>query len=327
MRRLGITVQYAGRKQPYLKGKVERFFRTLNNDLFHSLPGTTGSTFDRKKEHDPKKEAGLTLHQLNMLVHKYLIDIYPHKWHRGIKDTPYNAFYNPKERFVPREPTLLEGIKILTCPAVEKPVHHYGIELFKLRFQHDALSELRIADSSAKVEVRYDPTDMTRIFVIDPQNRRIIPAKCTDPEMHGLTLWQVLAHNNAIKANRNAYENSEECLATAEEWYEVLGLPQALRPGATFRGKKDIARALTLPGTPAEQIQHAPLALDDPSTFHGGQRQRPVDPLLADYSHLPELGEDSIADSDLPSSVDGDHHQDDSGTDLDAFALKHNLSR
>ncbi len=102
--RLGIEQQFAERCFAHLKGKVERLIRTMNMQVFHRLPGTTLSTFNRKSDYRPKAAGQVTLRQLNIVVHKYLIDIYPHQWHRGLKNTPFLAWTKPKVRFVPRAP-------------------------------------------------------------------------------------------------------------------------------------------------------------------------------------------------------------------------------
>jgi transposase InsO family protein len=279
-RRLGITLHFAARLHAHHKGKVERMFRTLNMQVIHALLGTTLSTFNRKSEYRPKEVGQITLRQLNVVLHKYLIDVYPNQWHRGLKNTPHLAWTKPKVRFVPREPTAPEEVKLLTCPVLVRPVHHYGVELFGLRFQNDALGEMRV-DAKGKVsaDVRFDPTDMTQVFVSDPANRRIIPALCTDPSMHGLTLWQVKALNRNDNERRAALED-DSYYAREAEWMETLGLAEAMKPGAKNKGKKALARSLTLGATPAEQLRHASLDLSDPSTFHGGRRCSTTTPIF-----------------------------------------------
>jgi transposase InsO family protein len=325
-RRLGITVQMAERLCAHLKGKVERFFRTLNMQVIHALPGTTLSTFDRKSDYRPKKAAKVTLLQLNVLLHKYLIDIYPHQWQCGIKNTPHAAWTKPKVRFVAREPRQQDEIYLLTCPVVTRKLHHYGVELFGLRFQHEALAEVRIAaKGNTDVEIRYDPVDLTQVYVFDTANRRVIPATCTDPDMHGQTFWQVQARNRADNERRKDLQD-DSFFAREAEWHEALGLTQGLLPGSKERGKKVLARSLTLAGTPAEQLRHVPLALNDSSTFHGGKTQVQATHLLSDYSHYPDLDSDTNQDAEDDISLDEGAISVADTSDLDAFASKHNLN-
>jgi putative transposase len=38
---LGITIQYCGKNQPWLKGTVERFLKTVNYTLVNQFPGVS----------------------------------------------------------------------------------------------------------------------------------------------------------------------------------------------------------------------------------------------------------------------------------------------
>ncbi len=205
-------------------------------------------------------------------------------------------------------------------------MHHYGVELFGLRFQHEALRDIRIAGKGkATAEVRFDPADMTRVFVSDPANRRFIAATCTDPSMHGLTLWQVKALSLAERQQRAATED-EAFFAREAEWLEVMGLTEALRPAARDKGKKALARSLTIPATPGEQLRHASLRLDDTSTFFGGARAFEPPPAMdPDYSNLPDLPDTERGD--LDGDTPGDELPAASvASDLDDFAAAYGLN-
>jgi transposase InsO family protein len=318
-RELNITLKFAEAYAPQKKGKIERFHRTLNTNLVHLLPGTTFSSFNRNSDYKPRDSASVTLHQFSIILHKYLIDRYPHQWHRGLKNTPYAAWSKPKVRFAPREPRSPEELHILTCPMAERTVQRYGIELHGLRYQHDALSELRIdAKGNPKVVVRFDPTDMTMIGVIDKAGRRIIQAVCTDPEFHGLTLWQVLARKRSDLV-REASLRGTDFFAEEAEWLDMLGVTQVLRPGARRKGGPKLARALTLAATPQELHRQAPLALNNTSTFTSIATVSPVSNLLADYGHIADLPPmTGPEDNDEAYSIDV--------TDLDVLAAKYNLN-
>src|SRR5699024_7592053 len=59
--RFGITIQFCPRKKPWFKGKVERFFGTMNTGLLADLKGKTFSNIFLKGDYDPAKHAVLTL--------------------------------------------------------------------------------------------------------------------------------------------------------------------------------------------------------------------------------------------------------------------------
>jgi putative transposase len=50
---LGIYLLYCPKRQPWYKGKIERFFRTLNFSLSHQMPGTSLSRLADRGDYDP----------------------------------------------------------------------------------------------------------------------------------------------------------------------------------------------------------------------------------------------------------------------------------
>ena len=54
---LGITIHYAPLKKSWYRASIERYFRTINQGLIHSLPGTTFSNIFEKEDYDPEKNA------------------------------------------------------------------------------------------------------------------------------------------------------------------------------------------------------------------------------------------------------------------------------
>ncbi len=63
------------RRQPSDGGLVERPFKTLNTQLFSTLPGYTGSHVQERPK-EAEKEATLMLTDLERLVVRYVVDNY-----------------------------------------------------------------------------------------------------------------------------------------------------------------------------------------------------------------------------------------------------------
>jgi putative transposase len=57
---LGIEWCAAPRREPWFKGRIERFFGTFNRDIAHGLPGTTFSNILEKDDYDPSKHSVVT---------------------------------------------------------------------------------------------------------------------------------------------------------------------------------------------------------------------------------------------------------------------------
>jgi hypothetical protein len=72
--------------------------------------------------------------------------------------------------------------------AAEKTLHKYGVELHGVAYASDELAKLRdrIGDAQ-KVEVRYDPSDIREICVIDPLTKTAFPVGCKDPDLPAIS--------------------------------------------------------------------------------------------------------------------------------------------
>ncbi|MEX0594912.1 MAG: DDE-type integrase/transposase/recombinase [Candidatus Paceibacterota bacterium] len=71
--KLQIQVHQVSPRTPNAKPHIERFFRTLNEQLIHSLPGTTYSNIAEKgTDYNPEEHAKLTLEELDHHIKNYI---------------------------------------------------------------------------------------------------------------------------------------------------------------------------------------------------------------------------------------------------------------
>lgn len=139
--------------KPRGRGKVERFFRSLNQVLLPGIPG-----------HQPpgqgKATPVLSLTQLSKEVENYLV--------RSYNVTPHSSTNQPPQErwssggFLPRMPDSLAQLDLLllTVPLLRK-VRADGIYFMNLRYIAPTLA----AYVGENVLVRYDPRDMAEIRV------------------------------------------------------------------------------------------------------------------------------------------------------------------
>lgn len=85
---LGIQITYSARREPWFKGKIERFLGTLNRSVAHGNPGTTFSNIVEKGDYDPKKHAAVTLSTLHKIVRLWVADVYHQQVHRSLQTSP-----------------------------------------------------------------------------------------------------------------------------------------------------------------------------------------------------------------------------------------------
>lgn len=192
---LGILLQQTPVKTPYFKAAVERMFGTINTGLLHTLPGTTFSNPRQRGDYDSLKQACITMEDLEQMLHIFLLDIYAEDFHRGLQDIPARRWEKLTDNgFFPRVPASATQLRILLGRVVYRNVQHYGIDLHNLRYNSPNLAPLRHRmkkRDDPQVKVKYDPADVSRIYVYDPDDQRYleIPALAED-YTQGLSLWK-----------------------------------------------------------------------------------------------------------------------------------------
>ncbi|WP_234791524.1 helix-turn-helix domain-containing protein [Mycolicibacterium mucogenicum] len=100
--RLGISIQPARLRTGRDKGPVERFFRTLREDLLQALPGYKGpDVYSRGLS--PEKDAWFFLDELEAIIREWIATIYHHQGRKSLRGLKVNGLkLSPAEKFRPR---------------------------------------------------------------------------------------------------------------------------------------------------------------------------------------------------------------------------------
>ena len=189
---IGFVMQYHPPKHPYYKGSVERWIRTLNQQLLHNQPGTTFSNIFELKDYDSKKNAIISFSTLLEACHIFIVDIYHQEIHRGVNDIPARRWKNLTALYPPLLPARMPELKILLGAIEKRTVSNKGIAWNNLQYNSEELGLLRrTLKKGQKVTFKYNPLDISEIYVADPTNDKYITVPALWYEYaKGLTLWQ-----------------------------------------------------------------------------------------------------------------------------------------
>ncbi|MET8013968.1 helix-turn-helix domain-containing protein [Streptomyces sp. NPDC005271] len=179
-RRMGISVQPARLRTGRDKGPVERYFRTLREDLLQRLPGYKGPDI-HSRGLNPEKDAFFFHHELEAIIREWTAVTYHRRPHEGLVDphlpkvelSPAAMFEHGLARAgyieVPRDPHLAYEFLEVTM----RTVQHYGVEINGRRYNGGCLDGLRdmagsdIVLDKRRLEFFADPDDVTRIHFRD----------------------------------------------------------------------------------------------------------------------------------------------------------------
>ncbi|MBP4051627.1 transposase [Chromobacterium violaceum] len=166
---LGIVVQFCPKKRPDQKGGIERAFRSIANGFFHVQKGTSLANWMDRHGYDPLKTAVATFDQFLHALHVWIVDVYSQSFHRGLQRTPLGAWQSGLQANPPRLPDL-EVLDTALMEFEERTLWHYGIEIFKLRYNCRGLYSIRhqFGEKVDKIQVRYNCADIGHIYVIHP---------------------------------------------------------------------------------------------------------------------------------------------------------------
>jgi putative transposase len=161
---------------PRGRGRVERFFSTIDQMFLCTLPGFKSSGGKKR----------LTLAEFDVLLREFILETYHDRLHGETGVAPIRRW--EQGGFLPRMPETLEQLDLLllTVPTARK-VHSDGIRFQGLRYIDTTLA----AYVGESVMLRYDPRDAAEVRVFY-KDRFLCRAIC--PELAGgvITLRDVL---------------------------------------------------------------------------------------------------------------------------------------
>ncbi len=183
---------------PRGRGRIERFFQTVNQLFLHQFPGYA---IDGK----PIKPPTLALPELDALFRTFILEEYHLRVQKEHTLTPQQRW--EANSFLPQMPHSLEQLDLLLLTvATTRKVRRDGIHFQTLRYM-----DLLLADYiGEEVVIRYDPRDMAEIRIYH-HNTFLCRAVCQELANQTITLQEIIqARNRRRKALRGTIKNRSE---------------------------------------------------------------------------------------------------------------------
>lgn len=190
--RFGMIVQFCPRRKPWFKGKVERFFGTLNTGLLNGIPGKTFHNIMERGDYDPAKHAVVGLETLREIVLTWIVDVYHQTVHRGLGGVPAQVWRSGIQaagRWLP--PSSL-SVDSAFSRVETRRLTHKGIEHDCLFYNSQDMAAIREQyGSEINVEVRVMDDDLGSVIVVVPGGEQLVRVPALDVEYAtGLTRYQ-----------------------------------------------------------------------------------------------------------------------------------------
>jgi putative transposase len=252
----GIAIDWRPPGRPHFGGVIERVIGTLMG-LVHGLPGTTFSNVGQRGSYDSDKAACLTLeeveHWLAIAVAKYY-HLHPHegldgqtplrRWQEGVAILLAEGGSIP----VPRDP---RAYLVDFLPVLRRSLQRDGITIDHLTYFSSALRAwITARNRPGPVLVRRDPRDLSRVFVLDPEDDSYLEVPTRDLSRPSISLWEHRLARRRLCARYSGEVDEAALFAAIEE------MRAAERDAArlTRAARRDRARRSASPAQPASPL-------------------------------------------------------------------------
>lgn len=136
---------------PRGRGKIERFFQTVNQMLLEFLPGYIRNN---------KMEKLLTFQEFEEKLAYFILNHYNHRIHKSIKKSPISSWN--ESNFLPNMPESIEQLDLLLLQVAKtRKVHSDGIHFQGFRYTNPNLA----AYVGGTILIRYTPKDLAEIRI------------------------------------------------------------------------------------------------------------------------------------------------------------------
>ncbi|WP_321337397.1 Mu transposase C-terminal domain-containing protein [Breoghania sp.] len=218
--------------QPQLRGRIERFFRTVELGLMQHLSGRTFENVGSKGDYDAGANAVFSVEEFGQLFVRYVVDVYHNTPHSGLGgETPRNCWQRLTSQFGTQLPPDRHEMLHALGTSIERKITKSGIVLLDLHYQSPELQKLRRSSPASNWLVRMDPRDLGFVSVRIP-NEGWLTVECGHVGLDGVSVFHWKKANELLRTRMAAEAKmSEEIVLQAIQDVKATATEAELRAG------------------------------------------------------------------------------------------------
>lgn len=177
--------------KPYLRGTVERMFRTIRQKFLSWYTGQTFANVVVRGDYDSEGNASISVEELNRLLVRAIVDAYHNTPHTGLAgETPRNAWLRKtKQNPVAKPPDVFQRRSIFgiqcSCRIGSKGVRFLGIH-----YQSPLLQKIRASKAKPSVQIRVNRFDLGEISFWHEETGGWAVARPRFEGFKGVSVWE-----------------------------------------------------------------------------------------------------------------------------------------
>lgn len=218
----GITLHHRPVGAPHFGGTIERVIGTLMQ-MVHELPGTTFSNPGERGTYDSGGEAVFTLAELEKWFALAITGPYHESLHTGIGEAPLARW--KKGVCGSGEPGPVRDFKAFLVdflPVLKRHIHRQGFVIDHIWYFSNALRPwIAARDQGQTFLIRRDPRDISRIWVLHPEERRYLEVPYRTMSYPAVTLWEHQQALARLHAESRAAIDEQAIFAAIQEMRQV----------------------------------------------------------------------------------------------------------
>jgi putative transposase len=184
----GIRIRPRDRGRVHHGGVVERLLGKVNAVLA-TYPGSSGRSVAHRDEYPAERRACLSFADLERCVALAVIDHNLQENSKTLK-VPITEWQRAASA-LPRFDDDPQRVLLSFLPRAERQLSPQGISLFALHYYSPWLGVfVAEGDRLGKLEVRYDPRDISHVYIRDPETRQFRPVERRDGQLTPVSLWE-----------------------------------------------------------------------------------------------------------------------------------------
>ncbi|WP_261883512.1 Mu transposase C-terminal domain-containing protein [Vibrio pelagius] len=227
---LKIKVKKNPTKKPWLKGSVERYFRTINNRLLSRIPGKSFTNIFERKDYDPLKNAVIDGLLLQEMIHIWIVDVYQNGKNGLENNIPNLSWVDAVNSSIPPRPFKgsREELKFNLGKNLEVALDKNGVRLGKtVRYSSARLARYFGEETckdmkSVRVRIKYDPSCLGRVYVLDEKQEEFFAVEAVDADYaYSVSEWlHKTCCNYARRHIRKNYNHKD----VVNAWRKILDI-------------------------------------------------------------------------------------------------------
>lgn len=264
---LGCDADAPPAGMPWLRGTIERFFRTIDQQALGAFTGRTFASIAEKGDYDPQARASLTIEELCRALARWVVDVYHNSPHAGLGgETPANAWKRltaqygiipPPDRHVRRA---IFGIDL------RRTMSSRGVRVLGLFFNALELQAHRRVHGDVAVDVKLDPADLGHVSV-RLGDRGWIAVPCMRPGFDDVptAIWQAATADLRRRFVAEARLNDAVIAAAIRDAWDMARKAQercgilSTRPSGEELDRLETHLGLGFPGPSQDEPVAAPI--------------------------------------------------------------------